>query len=404
MPLATPLTLRNRPRGRIRPQLDGLRDVLAELGNPQREFQSILIVGTNGKGSTAAMLEAVLREHGMVTGLYTSPHLVRVEERIRLSGRKVPEAVLDDYLLRIENFPDLTYFEALTAAAFGIFAEAGVDLAVLEAGMGGSWDATRLAGSAIAGLTNVGSDHADWLGSQRSEIAGDKGQALAVAEFAVLGPGVAEDVVGELGAPRAVPAAGLLSVSPRAANRARLAWDGVDLEVALPLVGAHQIDNLHLALGLALGASSAGLLGPLEAAKVHTALAGLKWPGRLSQHWIDGRKVLVDCAHNEEAALSLGRFLENAEQRYNLLFSCLADKPAPRMAAALRPHVGEVVVCQLADERALPVTRLVEAFPHARVADSPSQGLNLLDDPVLAAGSLRLVGALLAGVSEAEDL
>jgi dihydrofolate synthase/folylpolyglutamate synthase len=383
--------------------LDGLRSVLAELGNPQREFQSILIVGTNGKGSTAAMLEAVLREHGIATGLYTSPHLVRVEERIRLYGRKVAAVVLNDHLRRIENFADLTYFEALTAAAFGVFAEAGVDLAVLEAGMGGSWDATRLAQSAIAGLTNVGSDHPDWLGSKRSEIAGDKGQALAAADFAVLGPGVAGDVVAELGAPLAVPAAGLLSASPSAANRVRLAWDDVDLEIAVPLPGAHQIDNLHLALGLALEASSAGLFGPLDAAKVRSALADLEWPGRLSHHWVDGRGVLVDCAHNEEAARSLARFLESADQRYNLLFSCLADKPVLRMAEVLRPLVGEVAVCQLADERALPIEKLVEAFPGARVAGSPSQGLRLLGDPVLVAGSLRLVGALLAGVSETED-
>jgi dihydrofolate synthase/folylpolyglutamate synthase len=384
--------------------LDRLRGILAELGNPQQEFPSIVVVGTNGKGSTAAMLEAVLREHGMSTGLYTSPHLVRVEERIRLSGRMVAEAVLNGHLRRIEPFVDLTYFEALTAAAFAVFAEAGVDVAVLEAGMGGSWDATRLAQSSIAGLTNVGSDHPEWLGSKRAQIAGDKGQALAAADYAVLGPGVTGDVVSELGAPLAVPAVSLLDVSSRAGNRARVTWDGGDFEVVLPLPGAHQIENLHLALGLALEASSAGLFGPLEAAKVRTALADFGWPGRLSRHWIDGREVLLDCAHNEEAARSLARYLEGADQRYNLLFSCLADKPVLRMAEVLRPLVGEVGVCQLVDERALPIDRLVDAFPGARVASSPLQGLKLLEDPVLVAGSLRLVGALLADSSEAEDL
>ena len=252
MPVTSPLTLRDRRRGRIRPQLDRLRGVLAELGNPQQAFPSILVVGTNGKGSTAAMLEAVLREHGMSTGLYTSPHLVRVEERIRLSGRMVAEAVLDGHLRRLEPFADLTYFEALTAAAFAVFAEAGVDVVVLEAGMGGSWDATRLAQSPIAGLTNVGSDHPDWLGSKRVQIAGDKGQALAAADDAVLGPGVTGDVVSELGAPLAIPAASLLDVSSHAGNRARVTWDGVEFEVVLPLPGAHQIENLHLALALVL--------------------------------------------------------------------------------------------------------------------------------------------------------
>ena len=155
---------------------------MAELGDPQKNFRSILVVGTNGKGSTAAMLEAVLRAHGVMTGLYTSPHLIRIEERVQLGGRLVSETELGRRLALLDSYVDLTYFETLTAAAFEVFSDAGIEVAILEAGMGGSWDATRLAGSAIAGLTNIGSDHSHWLGDGRGEIARDKGRALAAAE------------------------------------------------------------------------------------------------------------------------------------------------------------------------------------------------------------------------------
>ncbi len=167
MSVAPALKLDERRPGRIRPDLGVLRTVLEELGSPHLVFHSVLVVGTNGKGSTAAMLEAVLREHGLTTGLFTSPHLVRVEERVRLDGDPVDAAILERHLDRLAPYPDLTYFETVTAAAFSIFAESGVEVAVLEAGMGGSWDATRLAGSEIAGLTNVGTDHRRWLGRGR---------------------------------------------------------------------------------------------------------------------------------------------------------------------------------------------------------------------------------------------
>ncbi len=165
MSVAPALKLDERRPGRIRPDLGVLRAVLEDLGSPHLQFDSVLVVGTNGKGSTAVMLEAVVREHGLTTGLFTSPHLVRVEERVRLDGIPVDATVLARQLDRLERYPDLTYFETITAAAFSIFAEHGVGMAVLEAGMGGSWDATRLAGSEIAGLTNVGTDHRRWLGA-----------------------------------------------------------------------------------------------------------------------------------------------------------------------------------------------------------------------------------------------
>jgi folylpolyglutamate synthase/dihydropteroate synthase len=134
----------------------------------------------------------------------------------------------------------------------------------------------------------------------------------------------------------------------------------------------------------------------LDPIKVSQALETLQWPGRLSIHRISGRQVLVDCAHNFEAARSLALHLDTLDHRHNLVFSCLDDKPVREMAAELRSRVDRIVVCQLADERAMPVDELLAAFPGAMTAETPLECMALLDDPVLATGSTRLVGQLLA--------
>jgi len=373
---------------------------LATLGDPQENFRSILVVGTNGKGSTAAMLEAVLRAHGVATGLYTSPHLIRVEERVHLSGRPVSQAELGRRLALLDGYVDLTYFETLTAAAFEVFSDAGIEVAVLEAGMGGSWDATRLAGSAIAGLTNIGSDHSLWLGDNRGDIACDKGRALVAAERAVVGRGVDRDLLNDLGAPNAVPADSLVDCISDPGGRVRLRWDGREMITEMPLPGRFQCDNLQLALALAQLAVAAGWLLELDPERVREGLGNLRWPGRLSTHRVAGREVLLDCAHNLEAVRALTKYLGGLDCKYNLIFFCLDDKPLDEMAAVLRPCVAEVAICPLADERAMPVDRLLAAFPGAKVAETPLGCLEQLGDPVLAAGSIRLVGQLLADEDE----
>ncbi len=401
MPVASPLTLGTRREARIRPQLDALREVLTALGQPQERFDSILVVGTNGKGSTAAMLEAVLRAHGLKTGLFTSPHLITPEERIRLGGRQVSRTALEGKLDLLDAYPELTYFETLTAAAFSIFAEEGVEVAVLEAGMGGTWDATRLARSAVAGLTNIGSDHAEWLGAAPEQIARDKGRALQAARRAVVGARMPVALVAELAAPAAVPANSAVHVARDGTGRVVVSWPGGSAAARLPLRGDHQLENLQLAVALALEAVAEGLLGPLDPHLVRSALEGVQWPGRLSVHRVAGRRVLVDCAHNAEAAQSLAAFLAQCGSRYNLLFSCLKDKPVEAMAGILAPLVGEVAVCPLVDERAMPLARLAAAFPRAVRSSSTLDALSALEDPVLAAGSVRLVGELLAHAEDA---
>jgi len=342
----------------------------------------------------------VLAAHGLAVGLYTSPHLIRVEERIRIRGAPIAPDELERHLQVLERHPDLTFFETLTAAAFLAFAQAGLDVTVLEAGMGGRWDATRMAGSAIAGLTNVGSDHAEWLGERPEERAADKGAALAAARWPVLGEGVAPELVPHLGAGPFLDATRLVGLEPAPGRRLVLSWDDISTELVPPFAGRHQTANLRLAVALARCAADAGWIDRLRPAAVREGLARASWPGRLSVHRILGRRVLLDCAHNAEGAEALARYLADAPILYHLLFSCLADKPVEAMAASLRPHVGNIVVFELDDERAMPIDRLRAAFPEAEVAPSALGALQRLPDPVLAAGSIRVAGELLAGAVE----
>jgi dihydrofolate synthase/folylpolyglutamate synthase len=396
MPDLLPLSLQRRRPARIRPRLAAIRRALAELGDPQRGFPSTLVVGTNGKGSTAALLASILRAHGLRVGLYTSPHLVCVRERIRVDGEAVSSRQLERHLERLDAFPELTFFETLTAAALLEFAGAAVDCAVLEAGMGGLWDATRVADAAVAGLTNVGTDHRSWLGDDREAIAADKGAALAAASVAVLGPGVDDEIRPWLGCPLALPAAALVRVEATPPGAVVAAWDDVEIELDPPLPGAHQVANLHLALALARVSVGSGPLARLDSEAVRRGVARVRWPGRLSHQVVGGHRVLLDGAHNLEGTAALAAHLDRQPTRPNLLFSCLRDKPAKDMAAVLRPRVGEVAVCPLDDERAMPVADLTEAFPEAAVAPDPLAALARLSDPVLACGSLRLIGELLA--------
>jgi dihydrofolate synthase/folylpolyglutamate synthase len=343
------------------------------------------------------MLEGILSAGGVRTGLATSPHLVRVNERIRVDGREIDDPALGAILNRLEAFPDLTFFETLTAAAFVWFAETGVDVAILEAGMGGRWDASRAAGSAVAGLTNVGTDHQRWLGETAEAIAQDKGAALASAEIGVFGMQVNPWVRDRLDLPHAREAADWIEVRPSAQGVLEARWScSAWVQLTVPLEGEHQKANLHLALAMAEACGELGWVDSLSPEVVAEGLGAVDWPGRLSRVQIGDRSILLDGAHNIEAVESLADFLRQQPSRFNLIFSCLDDKPVGKMAEVLKPVVADVVLCPLEDPRGMAVDVMLEAFPGATVAGSPAEGVTLLGDPVLAVGSLRLVGALMA--------
>jgi folylpolyglutamate synthase/dihydropteroate synthase len=232
------------------------------------------------------------------------------------------------------------------------------------------------------------------------ERAADKGAALMAADHRVVGPGVTAEIERFLGPGPFTPAGQLVALKRRAGERVRLAWDSGSVDLTMPFQGAHQQSNLQLAVALACSAHAAGWIDELRPDAVASGVAATSWPGRLSTHRIGGRRVLVDCAHNAEGAKALADHLGRSPVLYHLLFSCLADKPVDEMAGLLRPQVGNIVIFELDDDRAMPLDELQRAFPEAQQASSLADGLQRLPSPVVAAGSIRAVGGLLSMAEE----
>jgi dihydrofolate synthase/folylpolyglutamate synthase len=405
---------------RILPGLDRMLRALDAMGHPERGFASVIVVGTNGKGSTAALLAGVLQAHGICTGLYTSPHLLTVEERIRVDGTSISPQRLTELVGELGRFPDLSYFETLTCAAISQFAEQAVQVAVLEAGLGGRWDAVNAVAPIVSLLTNVGTDHQAWLGSTRAAIAAEKAAALRGRE-GVIGEWDAEiEAVVRGNADPATPltvASQWAEVTGRRAQGAahsdgrRTTGVGQCVafrigreagEATLPLVGEHQLANLRLALAGAAALTRHGAIDRIAEDAVRRGIEGVTFPGRLQ--WIDagGHALLLDGAHNLEAAAALTASLDRVglAGKLHLLFSCLSDKPIVEMAAVLRPRVTGVTVAPITSPRATPVDELAAHFPGCRVATDVEAALALLptDRPTLVTGSLRLVGEVLAAL------
>ncbi len=284
---------------KIRPGLARTRALLAALGNPQASFRVLLVGGTNGKGSAAAAAASILDAAGLRVGLTTSPHLVRVTERVRLCGRDVSEAQLDAALRLVaavsgEDALRPTYFEALVVAACELFRRARVSVGVVEVGIGGRLDATNVLDPEVSVVTNVEEDHLETLGPSLADVAREKagifrrGQPALTAATGV-GLGVLRTEAGRAGAR-------LLEISPSPA------WDDVS-----PLPGAHQRANLALAV------AAARAFAPLDGATVRRGIAAIRWPGRLQTVPRPGlRPLLVDGAHNPAGAAALADYLDAA--------------------------------------------------------------------------------------------
>lgn len=392
---------------RIVPGLDRISRALADIGDPQGSYPSILIVGTNGKGSTSAMLASVLAAHGLRVGHYTSPHLRRVEERIAVAGAPIPSEALLEHLSAFERYPELSYFETLTAAALLEFARRKVDIAVLEAGLGGRWDATRVAPAAVSLLTNVGTDHREWLGTTRGAIAAEKAVALCGREAIV---GSWDDEVRTVILASATPGTPVSSARDWAdvtVFESTLAGTRVEFSVAgeigmamLALPGQHQADNLRLALAGVSALATHRVVPVPHAAAVAHGIEAVRWPGRLQPVSLDGHRLILDGAHNLEAVGVLAATLDAFELsgRIHLVFSCLDDKPLTEMAALLQPRVRSVTVTRIDSPRAADLAHLTDAFRGCRAAGTLRDALAGLPkgQPILVTGSLRLVGEVLS--------
>ncbi len=400
--------LASRFEARVVPGLQRITAVLESLGNPHERYPSVLVLGTNGKGSTAAFLASLLTSMGLRVGLYTSPHLVRVEERIRLDGKPLPTEELLTWVQRLTRFSELSYFETLTAAAFGAFAENHVDVAVVEAGLGGRWDATNAKAHEVALLTNVGTDHRDWLGPTRAHIAAEKAAALRGRE-AILGEWDESllPVIREHAHPQTRISAAShwvtvepIDLQPTLYPAVRAGGFGYQWEVCLPLAGLFQVPNYRLALAGLAALHEQGIVSlPSREAVVSGTLA-TRWPGRLEEILWGGRRFLLDGAHNLEAMAALTQTLSASEYTgtLDLIFSCLSDKPLAAMAKLLRPLVHHVQVVPLSSPRARSLQELAQAFPGCRQAGSVGEALEASAPQrlTLVTGSLRLVGEALS--------
>ena len=366
------------PESVIEPSLTRIASVMELLGDPQRAYPVIQIAGTNGKTSTSRMIESVLRAHGLRTGLFTSPHLVDARERIRLDGEPISEERLLDTWADIEPYVRLvdknsqesggvrlSYFEVMTALAYAAFADAPVDVAVIEVGMGGTWDATSVAAASIAVITPIGMDHAEYLGDTIGQIASEKAGVIAPGCTAVSAVQVdeAQSVVdkraGELQVPLVVEGRdfGVLSrevaVGGQVIDLRGLRGDYRDLFI--PLFGEHQASNASVALAAVesfLGVSDGTTL---DVELVREGFAGAETTGRLHAIRLDPT-VLVDAAHNPHGALALASALQDSFTFDRLIgvVGVLADKDATGILEALEPALDAIVATNPRSPRALP--------------------------------------------------
>ena len=408
--------------------LAAIGSVCERLGHPERRVPAVLVAGTNGKGSTAATLASIATASGVKAGLYTSPHLIRVNERIRVGEDDISDEELDGVLERVFWAGDaapqipLTYFEALTAAAFHVFADRRLELAVLEVGLGGRYDATNVTPARLSVVTSIGLDHTEELGSSLAAIAREKAGVFRAGRPALglaWAPEAREALRESAEATGALwhDASRELSVQVReiglSGTRFDLSTPDRRLEVSTPLPGVHQAWNAALAV------RSAELFAEprisLDASSLAQGLASVRWPGRLERFKVRGRTVLLDGCHNPEGAEALGRFLREAglEGRCTLLFGAMADKDIEEIARLLFPKAGRVRLVQAPSPRAATPEELVRRVRPVRPDALPGDGLKrelgkLLAQangaPIIVAGSLYLVGEaralLLAGELE----
>lgn len=431
------------PEHDLEPSLDRIRAVMDLLGEPQRSVPVIHLTGTNGKTSTARIIESILRESGLKTGRFTSPHLQDVRERITIGGELITrEAFLDawadiapfvdavDTRSVAEGGPRMTYFEVLVALAYTAFADAPVDVAIVEVGMGGSWDATNVVEAAVAVITPIGVDHQHFLGDSVLDIAQEKAGIIhpgAIAVSAPQDPDVATLLAAraeEVGARLVVEGAdfGVLerevAVGGQLVSLRGLAGDHPDL--VLNLHGEHQASNAALATA-AVEAFLGGGEQPLGEEVLAAGLAGATSPGRLE---IVRRSptVIVDAAHNPHGAGVLAAALKDSFTFATTVgvVSILTDKDVVGILEALDPALDEVVVTRSTSPRAVRPARLGEIaadiFGDHRVTvidelpDALDHAAQLADEGgvsggVVATGSIVTVGEvrLLLGLTEVEQ-
>jgi dihydrofolate synthase / folylpolyglutamate synthase len=381
--------------------LENISTLLAHLGHPERAFPTVHIAGTNGKGSVTAMVDAALRAAGHRSARYTSPHLVHVRERFVVDGQPVKDAALIDAIADVRGAVgelrstgtlegEPTFFEATTAVAFELFRRAGVDVAVIEVGLGGRLDATNVITPMAAAITSIGFDHERYLGTSLREIAIEKAGIIKRGVPVVVGdlPPEARRAVEEIAEARGAELV--------IATEARLTP-----HVPLALRGRHQEKNAAVAAAILDVVDARGMTVPPAA--VVDGLTHVTWPGRLDlRSFGAGREALLDAAHNPDGAAALAAYLaESWPERPPLVFAAMSDKDARGMFRALLPAVGSLVLTRASNPRSAEPAALAaqarEVAPALPLAIEPSRTAALhaawrQSPRIVVAGSIFLLG------------
>jgi len=395
-----------------------IQALLARLAHPQRRYRAIHIAGTNGKGSTAAMTASILQAAHYRVGLYTSPHLIDFRERIQVDGQLIPDHCVTELVERIRflagsDIP-LTFFEFTTAMAFQYFADCHVDVAVLEVGMGGRFDATNVVEPVSSAITTISLDHEEYLGHTIERIAFEKAGIVKPGIPVVLGrvPPAAMQLIDEIAGQQGAPTYRLgreFTVAKTSATA--FDYEGITTRyenVISPLQGAHQFDNAACALALLEVAETA--TASLTEAAVREGLASTRWEGRLE---VVGRHpmVMVDGAHNPAAASVLAEFLaeyrtSHPASRVALILGMMGDKAHRQFFKTLQPYIDELIVTQADIPRAVPASQLSaelsDIISPIRSVSAPGDALLLARrlmnpvDVICVTGSLMLVGDIKA--------
>ena len=400
--------------------------VLAErLGHPDRAYPSAHIAGTNGKGSTSAFLESILRHAGFRTGLYTSPHLERINERMRINGKEIGDEsfaqiftrlheLIEELLARHKLRAHPTYFECVTAMAFECFARERVEFGVVEVGLGGRLDATNILSPAVTVITRIDFDHENFLGHSLGEIASEKAGILkdkVPVIVAAQAPQARETILAranQLGC-RVIETAQAFHTTLESWQdgffRARVteSSSGNSFEIAPSLPGRFQLQNAVSALAAARELTKRGFR--ISSSDITEGIGNTVWPGRLEKLQ-SNPDVYLDGAHNPGAARELAQFLEQnfAERKIWIIYAALRDKAVDEIAGQLFPHAAEVIFTEPRTSRAISAERLAEIASHHAsrftVISSAEQALDQAlgeaapGDAIFITGSLFLVGQL----------
>lgn len=399
-------------------KLDRMRRLAKELGNPQNAFESVIIAGSKGKGSTAAIASSILRMENLRVGLYTSPHLIDIRERIRVNGLCISEARFIETTLMLRRLLDTTawrrdlptYFELLTAMAFHHFKEMKIHVAVLEVGLGGLYDSTNIAPARVVGLAPISLEHTDKLGKTISKIAVQKAGVIKGREIVVSAPQVreAETVIRKTVEDKEAElwtVGDEIKIFTRDYGEAYQRFDvrapfGNYFDLELKLLGRHQLDNAAVAIGLAKALEKKTRFKITESA-VKQGIVDAAWPGRLEKA---ASNVIVDGAQNAESAQKLVLALKRHFQygRLILVLGVSRDKDLAGILEALLPEASSLIAVESSNPRALPAREILlaaeefagEKSQAAGAAEALDRALAAAgpDDLVLVTGSLFLVG------------